>query len=92
MISKDYCVSGAPVRVQIPGHGNRLGRIMSLPFFRPRNAGLRVMNENTCIPWFVLPTSKLHWNFIASVLGMVQVSRRDYKTGSVYSGDAGCGG
>lgn len=35
MISKDYCVPGAPVRVQIPGHGNRLGRIMSLPFSGP---------------------------------------------------------
>ncbi len=35
MISKDYCVSGTPVRVQIPGYGNRLGRIMSLPFTSP---------------------------------------------------------
>ncbi len=32
MICKDHCMPDTRVRVQVPGRGNRCGRIMSLPF------------------------------------------------------------
>ncbi len=35
MIHKDHCIPDTRVQIQIPGHGSRCGRIMSLPFSGP---------------------------------------------------------